>query len=33
MDFELSDRAKDVRERLQAFLDERVHPAEQVYVE
>ncbi|HZV73863.1 MAG TPA: acyl-CoA dehydrogenase family protein [Conexibacter sp.] len=33
MDFELSDRAKDFRERLQAFLDERVHPAEQVYVE
>jgi len=33
MDFELSDRAKDYRDRLQAFLDERVHPAEQVYVE
>ncbi len=33
MDFEISDRAKDYRERLQAFLDERVHPAEQVYVE
>jgi acyl-CoA dehydrogenase len=33
MEFELSDRAKDFRDRLQAFLDERVHPAEQVYVE
>ncbi len=33
MDFELSDRAKDYRDRLQAFLDERVHPAEAVYVE
>ncbi len=33
MDFEPSDRAKDFRDRLQAFLDERVHPAEQVYVE
>ena len=33
MDFELSDRAKDFRERLQAFLDERVYPAEPVYVE
>ncbi|HET6447858.1 MAG TPA: acyl-CoA dehydrogenase family protein [Conexibacter sp.] len=33
MDFELSDRAKDYRDRLQAFLDEKVHPAEQVYVE
>jgi acyl-CoA dehydrogenase len=33
MDFEISDRAKDYRERLQAFLDERVHPAEPVYVE
>jgi acyl-CoA dehydrogenase len=33
MDFELSDRAKDFRDRLQAFLDERVHPAEPVYVE
>jgi len=33
MDFEISDRAKDYRERLQAFLDEKVHPAEQVYVE
>jgi acyl-CoA dehydrogenase len=33
MDFELSDRAKDFRERLQAFLDERVSPAESVYVQ
>jgi acyl-CoA dehydrogenase len=33
MDFESSDRAKDFRDRLQAFLDEKVHPAEQVYVE
>jgi acyl-CoA dehydrogenase len=33
MEFELSDRAKDFRERLQAFLDERVHPVERDYVE
>jgi acyl-CoA dehydrogenase len=33
MDFELSDRCKDFRERLAAFMDERVHPAEQVYEE
>jgi acyl-CoA dehydrogenase len=33
MDFECSDRAKDFRERLQAFLDERVSPAEPVYIE
>jgi acyl-CoA dehydrogenase len=33
MDFELSDRAKDLRERLQTFLEERVHPAEPEYVE
>jgi len=33
VDFELSDRAKDYRDRLQAFLDEKVHPAEHVYVE
>jgi acyl-CoA dehydrogenase len=33
MDFELSDRAKDYRDRLRAFLDEQVHPAESVYVE
>jgi acyl-CoA dehydrogenase len=31
MDFELSDRAKDVRERLLAFMDERVYPAEPVW--
>ena len=28
MDFELTDRAKDVRERLLAFMDEHVYPAE-----
>jgi len=33
MEFELSDRAKDFRERLQAFLDERVYPVEREYVE
>jgi acyl-CoA dehydrogenase len=33
MNFELSDRAKDVRERLLAFMDEKVYPAESVYVE
>ena len=33
MDFELSDRAKDYRDRLQSFLDEKVHPAEPVYIE
>ena len=33
MDFELSDRAKDFRERLLAFMDEHVYPAEPVYVE
>ena len=33
MEFELSDRAKDLRERLQAFFDERVHPVEREYVE
>src|SRR5689334_16855337 len=33
MDFELSDRAKDYRDRLQAFLDEKVSPAEQIYIE
>jgi acyl-CoA dehydrogenase len=31
MDFELSDRCKDFRERLLAFMDERVYPAEAVY--
>jgi acyl-CoA dehydrogenase len=33
MDFELSDRCKDFRERLLAFMDERVYPAESVYEE
>jgi acyl-CoA dehydrogenase len=33
MDFELSDRCKDFRERLLAFMDERVYPAEPVYEE
>jgi acyl-CoA dehydrogenase len=33
MDFELSDRCQDFRERLLAFMDERVHPAEPVYEE
>jgi acyl-CoA dehydrogenase len=33
MDFELSDRAKDFRERLEAFLEERVQPAEQAYID
>ena len=33
MEFELSDRAKDLRERLQAFFDERVHPVERAYVD
>jgi acyl-CoA dehydrogenase len=33
VNFELSDRAKDVRERLLAFMDEKVYPAESVYVE
>ena len=31
MDFELSDRCRDLRERLLAFMDEHVHPAEPVY--
>jgi acyl-CoA dehydrogenase len=31
MDFELSDRAKDFRERLLAFMDEHVYPAEPVW--
>jgi acyl-CoA dehydrogenase len=31
MDFELSDRCKEFRERLLAFMDERVYPAEAVY--
>jgi len=33
MDFELSDRAKDFRERLLGFMAEHVYPAEPVYVE
>jgi acyl-CoA dehydrogenase len=33
MDFELTDRAKDFRERLQAFFEERVYPVEREYVE
>src|SRR5437763_6574989 len=31
MDFELSDRCRDLRERLLAFMDEHVHPAEPLY--
>jgi acyl-CoA dehydrogenase len=31
MDFELTDRAHDFQERLRAFMDERVHPAEEAY--
>jgi acyl-CoA dehydrogenase len=31
MDFELTDRCKDYRERLLSFMDERVYPAETVY--
>jgi acyl-CoA dehydrogenase len=33
MDFELTDRCKDFQERLGAFMDERVYPAEAVYEE
>ena len=33
MNFELSDRAKDFRERLLAFMDEHVYPAEPVWTE
>jgi len=33
MDFELSDRAKDFRERLLEFMDEHVYPAEPVHIE
>jgi acyl-CoA dehydrogenase len=33
MDFELSDRCKELRERLLAFVDEHVYPAEAVYHE
>ena len=31
MDFELSQRCKDFQERLTAFMDERIYPAEQLY--
>lgn len=31
MDFELSQRCKDFQDRLTAFMDERIYPAEQVY--
>ncbi|MBS1895064.1 MAG: acyl-CoA dehydrogenase family protein [Actinobacteria bacterium] len=31
MDFELTDRCKEFQERLQAFMDERIYPAEAVY--
>ena len=33
MDFELTDRCKELREQLLAFMDERVYPAEAVYEE
>ena len=33
MDFELSDRCQELRERLLAFMDEHVYPAEPVYDE
>jgi acyl-CoA dehydrogenase len=33
MEFELSDRCKEYQERLQAFMDERIYPAEKVYEE
>jgi acyl-CoA dehydrogenase len=33
MDFELSDRCKELRERLLTFMDERIYPAEAVYHE
>ena len=33
MDFELTDRCKELRERLLAFMDEHVYPAEPVYHE
>jgi acyl-CoA dehydrogenase len=33
MDFELSDRCKELRERLQTFMDEHVYPSEHVYEE
>src|SRR5947209_6575693 len=33
MDFELSDRCQELRERLQAFMDDHVYPSEHVYEE
>jgi acyl-CoA dehydrogenase len=33
MDFELSDRCKELRERLLAFMDDHVHPTEPIYHE
>ena len=33
MDFEPSERARELQERLQSFMDERVYPAEQTYLE
>ncbi len=33
MDFELTDRCKELQERLQSFMDDRVYPAEAVYEE
>jgi acyl-CoA dehydrogenase len=33
MDFELSDRCKELRERLQSFMDEHIYPNESVYEE
>ena len=33
MDFEISDRAKDLKERLTAFVNEKVLPAEPVWAE
>jgi acyl-CoA dehydrogenase len=33
MDFELTDRCKEYQERLQAFMDEKIYPAEPVYQE
>ena len=33
MEFELTDRCKELRERLLSFMDEHVYPAEPVYDE
>src|SRR5947209_14442605 len=33
MDFEFSDRCKDLRERLETFMDDHVYPAEHIYEE